>query len=96
VNVGNNVLRHRAVNVSNTTPTLICPGNTGYRTHVVIYNGGPNPIYVGGPSVTIADGMYVGLQWVLELPLGPGVPLYAIAETAAQSGNTNTRVLEIG
>lgn len=89
----------RDVDVLNTAATLIAPADP-HRRILLVFNNGPNPIYLGPSDVTTATGFKVpnaesappiyysvGDQSV-------GEAWYAIADTADQSGTANTRVLE--
>lgn len=89
----------RDVDVLNTAATLIAAANTDRRV-LMVYNEGPNPIYVGDAAVTTATGYPVladnalpPVYWSVGDP-SPCEALYAIAGTADQSGTDNTRVLE--
>jgi hypothetical protein len=89
----------RDVDVLNTAATLIAPADPQRRI-MLVFNNGPNPIYVGPSGVTTATGF--------KVPNGEAMPpiyysvgdqsvgeaWYAIADTADQSGTANTRVLE--
>lgn len=93
------------VDVSNATPTLLAD-NDPQRRMLLVANNGPNAIYVGPSTVTAATGFPVpkvdanGVPGYLS-PLYYSVgdqsvceQLYAIADTAAQTGTANTRVFE--
>lgn len=89
----------RAVNVLASAATEIAPVDPQRRI-LLVFNNGPNPIYVGPSGVTTSTGF--------KVPNGEAMPpiyysvgdqsvseaWYARADSADQSGTANTRVLE--
>jgi hypothetical protein len=85
-------LVHGAVSVS-TTPTALRVGasNMANRRSILIQNQGPLSVYIGGASVTTANGWELALKSSIEFAMSESQTLYAIAA----SGTHNVRILEV-
>lgn len=97
-------LQSTDVDVSDAAATPIAAGNAR-RTLLAITNMGPNPVCVGGPDVTGAEGLVLaasvdgapGGQLILtraDADAAVTEAWYAVALSAAQTGDENTYVLE--
>lgn len=62
-----------------------------YRRALVIHNNGVATIYIGGPSVTVSNGLPIapGEKIAFDIQNNPNVVVYAIA-----GSNTNVRLME--
>jgi hypothetical protein len=68
--------------------------NTAGRRSLLIQNLGLEPIYLGLANVTAATGIKVLAGDAVLLNVGANIAIYAVSETAPQSGNDNTRWME--
>jgi hypothetical protein len=85
-------LIHGAVSVSTTAVAMrVGAGNATNRRSILIQNQGPLSVYIGGASVTTANGYELALKAGVEFAIGESQTLYAIAA----SGTQNVRVLEV-
>jgi hypothetical protein len=86
------LLAHGAISVS-TTPVALRVGaaNLTNRRSILIQNQGPLSVYIGGATVTTANGYELALKAGVEFAMGESQTLYAIAA----SGTQNVRVLEV-
>jgi len=80
-----------------TTPELIAAGGGGANKRTVLIKGASATIYLGGPTVSVADGFPMTTTDVFSLELGSGDDLYAVAAAATPTvnvliTNSNARV----
>ena len=61
------------------------------RKKILVQNADNKAIFIGGASVTTANGLRLSGGGVLELEIGPGVNLHAITA----SGTADVRVVEL-
>ena len=73
------------------TPTRLPPNALSGRKDITLHNSGSNPVFVGGPSVTVGDGRPLAAGAELRFEAGR-VPVYAVA---ASGTNEAVRVFEI-
>jgi len=80
-----------AVSVAGTAITLLLTGtqSAGFE----LYNAGPQTVYVGGASVTTANGAPLTALAVKSLSPAPGEAVYAVADSA---GTGIVRILGVG
>lgn len=82
--------------IDNTPPITVTTGapvnlyaNVPKPSKVEIQNQGPNPIWLGGPTVTAAKGVEIVSKGDKEDKAGTGEELYAISS----GGNADVRIL---
>ena len=80
-----------------TAATRVDTANFGYRSGVVIQNGGPNAIYcrIGSTtSLAVGYGYYLAPGSVWSFPLPAQIPVYCLAATGNQVAGAATEVVE--
>jgi len=70
-----------------TTAELIASGGSAQNPKTVLIRSPSATIFVGGPTVTAADGFPVGVNDTLSLDLRSGDDLYAIASAGTPTVN---------
>ena len=70
-----------------TTPELISKGGGGTDKKTVLIRGASATIYLGGPTVTVADGFPMATTDVFSLELGSGDDLWAVASAGTPTVN---------
>lgn len=68
-----------AVEIDDAEATDLAATDLENRKKIIIQNVGTVPVYIGDDSVTAATGLRLSGGGVLELEVGPGVDLHAIA-----------------
>ena len=85
-------LSHAAISVAQTAVALkVGATNLPNRLTLVIQNQGPKSIFVGGASVTTANGVEVFLKSTLIIDISESQTVYAISATGTQ----NVRIFEV-
>jgi hypothetical protein len=90
INDATQTMAHSAVTVAVTATDLVGTDLVN-RKRLLVQNVGNKDMYVGGASVTAANGIYLPKGSSIELDAGASVDLYAIAV----GGSTQARVLEL-
>ena len=70
-----------------TTPEIISKGGGGNNKRTVLIKGASAAIYLGGPTVTAADGFPMSTTDVFSLELGSGDDLWAVAGAGTPTVN---------
>ena len=85
-------LSHAAISVAQSAVALkVGATNLTNRRTIVIQNQGPKSIFVGGASVTTANGVEVFLKSTLIIDISESQTVYAISATGTQ----NVRIFEV-
>lgn len=91
------IVNPTAVSVDDSAAVLLASdNNASVNGPSVVYvqtETGDDPIYVGGPDVTAANGIALTAATLYRFDLGPGDNLYAICDTA---GTATARVMQQG
>ena len=90
INETHQSLVHAAVSVADTATDLVA-SDLANRKKILVQNADNKAIFIGGASVTTANGLRLSGGGVLELEIGPGVNLHAITA----SGTADVRVVEL-
>lgn len=90
MNDTNQSMAHSAVSVTNTATDLVA-SDLANRKRILIQNKGNKDVFLGGASVTAANGIRLASGSSAELDIGPGVDIHGITS----SGSSDVRIMEL-